>query len=101
MLDLESCISIHKGFFKDSLVKVEDQMFSFVHLDCDIYESYKQCLEFFYDRLSPGAIVLFDEYCDPPWPGCNQAIDEFMADKVEKIEKVSSDNYIKYYFVKT
>jgi hypothetical protein len=42
---LEQAIII-KGFFSASLSAVEDRRFCFVHLDCDLYESYKICLNF-------------------------------------------------------
>ena len=45
-----------------------------------------------------GAIVLFDEYNDPPWPGCNQAVDEFLSDKLERLEKIERDNHQKWFF---
>jgi len=72
-----------------------------VHLDCDLYESYRTCLEFFYPRLSMGAVVLFDEYNDPTWPGCNKAVDEFLADKKERCLEIESDNQLKYFIRKS
>ena len=67
------------GYFRDTLQEFSELRFSFVHLDCDIYASYMECLEFFYPRLAPGGIILLDEYNDPPWPGCNKAVDEFLT----------------------
>lgn len=99
-LGLADTIRLVPGFFEKSLPRAADQRFSFVHLDCDIYQSYKTCLEFFYPRLTPGAIVLLDEYNDPPWPGCNKAVDEFLADKPEALEECASDNFLKWYFRK-
>ncbi len=83
-LHLESTIALVQGFFRDTLPRYGDRKFAFVHLDCDLYQPYADCLEFFYPRLSEGAVVLFDEYNDPPWPGCNKAVDEFLADKPER-----------------
>ena len=60
------------GQFEDSFSKTSNRRFSFVHLDCDVYESYQQCLNFFYPRLLPGGVMLFDEYNDPDWPGAKQ-----------------------------
>jgi O-methyltransferase len=71
-----------------------------VHLDCVIYESYMQCLKFFYPRLVRGGVIVVDEYNDPPWPGCTQAVDEFLANKPEKLKELTSDNQIKYYLRK-
>ncbi|HLT40393.1 MAG TPA: TylF/MycF/NovP-related O-methyltransferase, partial [Enhygromyxa sp.] len=55
---LSDRVELVPGYFNDTLQRHADRRFSFVHLDCDLYESYKTCLEFFYPRLSPGAIVL-------------------------------------------
>jgi hypothetical protein len=89
-----------KGFFRDTLLQHANRRFSFVHLDCDIYESYKECLAFFYPRTNPGGVILFDEYKDPRWPGCTKAIDEFLADKPEKPVLVSREKRQKYYVQK-
>ena len=69
-------------------------------LDCELYESYKICLEFFYPRLTEGGIILLNEYNDPPWPGCKKAVDESLANKPESVEEITRDNYIKYQIIK-
>jgi predicted O-methyltransferase YrrM len=94
-------VTLVRGFFSDSLPAFpKDIKFSFVHLDVNLEASYRECLQEFYPRLLPGAIVLFDEYNDPPWPGCKKAVDEFLSDKPEKLEPIQMNNYIKYYIVK-
>lgn len=97
---LEKTVTLVKGFFKDTLASSENRKYSFVHLDCDIYESYKTCLEYFWERLNPGGVILFDEYLDPPWPGCKKAIDEFCQQKNIHIEKIIDNNYVKFYVEK-
>jgi len=97
IFELESQVTLRKGYFQDSLPSLSGRRFSFVHLDCDLYESYRLCLEFFYPRMSKGGIILLDEYNDPPWPGCNKAADEFLADKPERLTEIMRDNYLKYY----
>jgi O-methyltransferase len=94
-------VHIHKGFFEHTLPQFSHLNFSFVHLDCDAYDPYLGCLQFFYPRMSKGGVILLDEYNDPPWPGCNAAVDEFLADKPERLQRIALDNYEKYYFVKT
>jgi hypothetical protein len=47
----------------------------------------------------PGGIILFDEYNDSPWPGCNQAVDEFLVATSLKLEPITRDNYEKYLVV--
>jgi hypothetical protein len=97
-LGVDRLVTLEPGFFTDSLERHDQRTFSFVHLDCDLYESYKVCLEFFYPRLHPGAVVLFDEYNDPPWPGCNKAVDEFLGNKPERLEEIARDNHRKWFF---
>jgi hypothetical protein len=50
--------------------------------------------------MAPGGVILFDEYNDPPWPGCNRAVDEFLADKPEKLELINMNNYQKYFIMR-
>jgi hypothetical protein len=45
-------------------------------------------------------VILFDEYNDPPWPGCNLAIDQFLADKPERPVEIERDNFQKWYIRK-
>jgi len=97
---LPETVTLVPGYFQDTLHKHADARFCFVHLDCVLYDSYRQCLEFFYPRVSRGGIILLDEYRDPPWPGCTQAVDEFLVGKPEKIQEIKSDNHIKYFLRK-
>ncbi len=100
LVDAEEKVVLVKGFFEDTLDKYAVKKFSFVHLDCDLYEPYKICMEFFYPRMVKGGIILFDEYNDPVYTKCNLAIDEFMAGKPEKQQYIERDNQLKYYIKK-
>jgi len=99
-LGLQNVVVLNKGYFLDKLCGYSNETFSFVHLDCDIYQSYRDCLAFFYPKLPTGGIILFDEYNDPPWPGCNLAVDEFLRDKPEQPIEIERDNYLKWYIQK-
>ena len=81
-------VTLVKGFFENTLPSLSDEVFTLVHLDCDLYQSYKTCLEFLYDRLLPGGYIVLDEYGKPDgaYPGSRRAIDEFFADKPEQIQ---------------
>jgi hypothetical protein len=97
-------LEVVPGFFENTLENVvKGRRFSFIHLDCDIYSSYKTCLPLAYQALVPGGIMLFDEYRSPVWPGATQAIDEFFLDKPERPEicdDPSRPNNPKYFIVK-
>ena len=72
-----------QGLIPASLACIVDRHFSFVHIDLDIYSSIKSASEFFYPRMQPGGILLFDDYGYPSCPGAREAVDEFFADKPE------------------
>lgn len=55
-------MSFYKGYFPSTAGPVIDLRFSFVHLDVDLYESTKSCLEFFYPRLNVGGVISPDDY---------------------------------------
>lgn len=82
---IDERVRLSKGWFQDTLPKYTGRI-ALLHLDCDLYESYKYCLETLYERVAPGGIVMFDEYADSRWPGATKAIDEFFAGRVEKVQ---------------
>lgn len=76
-------VRLIKGMFNVTLPKYQGKI-ALLHLDCDLYESYKISLVNLYDKVVPGGIIMFDEYDDKRWPGAKKAIDEFFANKREK-----------------
>jgi hypothetical protein len=84
LVEFPSC-RLYKGWIPDRFHEVQDQTFSFVHVDVDIYEPTKASIEFFYPRLNPGGILLCDDYGFTTCPGATRAIDEFLRDKPEKM----------------
>jgi len=100
LFGVQPIVALVPGYFRDSLAAFSQSRFSFVHLDCDTHDSYSECLSFFYPRLNEGGIILFDEYDDPVWPGCKLAVDEYLADKAEKLQLIMKDNYQKFYIQK-
>jgi O-methyltransferase len=76
-------VRLHPGLFPDTSGPVVDSRFCFVHVDADIYTSVRACCEFFYERLVPGGILLFDDYGIPKCAGAKMAVDEFFANRPE------------------
>lgn len=76
-------ICIYEGIFPDTTLGVKDRKFCFVHSDADVYPSTLAACEFFYPRLTPGGILLFDDYGYIGTPGARDAVDEFFKDKPE------------------
>lgn len=70
---------IHAGWIPERFHEVADLRFAFVHIDVDLRQPTMDSLEFFYPRLSPGAVVVFDDYGFRTCPGARSAVDEYMA----------------------
>jgi len=74
-------VHIHKGIFpKENSNVIQNEKFSFVHLDCDLYKSMAESAEFFYPRMVKGGIMLFDDA-----PLLKRFFDEFLDTKPEKL----------------
>jgi hypothetical protein len=88
-------VKIYKGVFpQDTSKYVECEKFKFVHLDVDTYISYKESLEFFYNKMIIGGYILFDDYNEPTCIGATKAINEFFENKKEKVRQNNKSYYI-------
>lgn len=73
-------VVLHKGWFADTFPMADVEEFCFVHVDCDLYQPIKECLEFFYPRLVPGGYMGIDDYLEPEkWPGAVKAVDDYFT----------------------
>ena len=59
---------------------------SLLHIDVDLYEPTKICLEQLYPLMVKGGIVILDDY--GAFAGANKAIDDFFSDKKLRIQKL-------------
>jgi len=69
----------HRGWIPDRFGDVEDLKFSLLHVDVDLYEPHRDALEFFWPRLSDGAVVVFDDHGSSYCPGAHRAVEEFFG----------------------
>lgn len=80
-----------KGYFPASFDQYDGKNISVLNLDVDLYDSYKECLSYFYPLIVKGGVVIFDEYDGPgdvqKWPGAKRAIDEFSSEFKLKLQK--------------
>jgi O-methyltransferase len=68
-----------KGWFQETFPTVHVGPIALLHVDADWYDSVRLCLERFWDDLSPGGYVVFDDYAR--WEGCTRAVDEFLSSR--------------------
>jgi len=58
-------VTLVKGWFQDTLplfLREHPEPFSFLHVDCDTYESTAFVLNAAKDRIQKGTVIVFDEY---------------------------------------
>jgi O-methyltransferase len=85
-------ISLHKGLFEQTLHFEKNEAVALAHLDCDWYDPVKLCLERIYPVLSPGGIIIIDDYFR--YGGCKKATDEFINLHPDLKTIVSSEHLI-------
>lgn len=78
-------VHYHVGWFADVLPRDAGAVgpIALLRLDGDWYDSTRVCLERLYEAVVPGGIVIIDDYGH--WPGCRQAVDEFLVQLREPV----------------
>ena len=89
-----------KGKFKNVLHQVNCDI-NILHIDCDLYESYLECLGKLYNNIVSGGCVIFDEYYSYKYPGARIAVNKFFKDKNGFFEKyVTTEGFERWCFIK-
>ena len=82
-LRITAPVHVTQGYFEDTLRDVKVPPIALLHLDVDLYKSYKTYLEKFFPLVIQGGVVLFDEYLNEAelrkFPGSSRAIDEYIG----------------------
>jgi O-methyltransferase len=73
--------TVHKGWFNELTEKDVPAKIAFAFLDGDFYESIRDSLALVWPRLSPGGVILIDDYAREALPGATQAVTEFLQGK--------------------
>ncbi len=71
-------VKIVKGWIPQVFPK-NDEKYSFVHIDVDLYQSTLDCLEYYVPRMSSGGIVVCDDYGSLTFPGARKAWDDYIT----------------------
>ena len=67
-------VSFHPGWIPATFRDLPEVRYRFVHVDVDLYQPTCDALAYFYDRLSPGGMIVSDDYT---WPGARLALEEY------------------------
>jgi O-methyltransferase len=78
-------VVFHPGWVPEKFVEVADNRFCFVHIDVDLYQPTKDSLEFFFPRMTPGGIIICDDYGFMTCPGARKAMDDFASAQKQTI----------------
>jgi O-methyltransferase len=68
-----SGVSFHKGWIPEVLGTLPESTWAFVHIDVDLYAPSYGALSYFHPRLSPGGVIICDDYGSPTFPGAHRA----------------------------
>ena len=98
-------VQLLKGQFKYILPNryyfSKDNKIDILHLDCDLYESYLDCLNMLYKNVVSGGSIIFDEYYSHKYPGARIAVNEFFEDKKGYFEKyITPEGFERWCFIK-
>jgi hypothetical protein len=85
LAEFEDAVKFYQGWIPERFHDVAECRFRFVHIDVDLYEPTRDSLAFFYPRVEDGGIIVCDDYWFTTCPGATRAVDEFLANKPEKM----------------
>jgi len=70
---------LRKGWIPQVIHLEETRNYAFVHLDVDLYEPTLTSLQYFFPLLSPGGVIVCDDYGASEFPGASSAFDHFLT----------------------
>jgi hypothetical protein len=73
------CINykIYKGWFESTLATYPQNSIAILRLDGDWYDSIRVCLDHLFQYVSPGGIIILDDYYS--WDGCAKAVHDYLS----------------------
>lgn len=71
-------VVLHKGLFENTVPEYGDRSVALAHVDCDWYDPARFCLSVLADRVSPGGMIVVDDYHS--YGGARTATEEFLRE---------------------
>jgi O-methyltransferase len=84
---------LHEGWFENTVPAANIKNIAILRIDGDFYGSYKIALENFWEKVTPGGFVIFDDWV---FAGCRQAVAEFFASRNIKSYICFADATVRY-----
>ena len=76
-------VHLVEGRVEETVPESAPESIALLRLDTDWYESTRHELEHLFDRISPGGILIIDDY--DYWLGARRAIDEFLEERGKQL----------------
>jgi O-methyltransferase len=90
--DLDN-VKLVRGLVPEVLGQVQSKRIAFLSIDMNGSIAERAALEYFYDKMLPGGVIYFDDY-GWDYPELRATVDDFFADKPEKLLHFPSGNSI-------
>jgi len=97
--EIDHRVTLTRGRFDETLPGFAG-LLALVHVDADLYGSYRDALDGLWPRLNAGGIVALDEYGTELWPGAQRAVDEFLARLPSGAAELRADRRIGKWFLR-
>jgi O-methyltransferase len=86
----DDAVTLTPGFFNETLPHHPDRPIVILHIDADLYSSYRDALACLYPKVVSGGFVIFDDFLSEPdpqekFPGARRAVKEFFKDDVRNL----------------
>ena len=88
--------TVTPGWFEQTYPRHHVASIAILHIDVGQHDAELLSLQTFYDRVEPGGLILLDDYGQ--WPGCKQAIDQFLQERPDSGGITQIDNHSYYLF---
>jgi O-methyltransferase len=73
-------VTILEGIFPDQTAQlIEEERFRFCHIDVDVYDSAKGIVEWVWDKMVVGGIIVYDDYGFEACDGITKYVEEQIA----------------------
>jgi hypothetical protein len=79
LLEFSAEVSFHRGVIPDSLGADAPDRIHYLHIDLNAANPTRDALDFFYPRLQPGGVIVFDDYGWTYYAETKRVVDEFVA----------------------
>ncbi len=71
------------GKFPETAIVLSNNIYSFVHIDADQYQTTVEAIKYFDSKMAKDGIIVFDDYGWYNCPGVKKAVDAFYGDRIE------------------